>query len=32
MLNPLTWEGFGEWAFIASAFAFLMLADRKSVV
>lgn len=29
MLNPLTWEGFGEWAFIASAFAFL---DRKSVV
>lgn len=26
MLNPLTWEGFGEWAFIASAFAFLMLA------
>ncbi|NLR71454.1 PEP-CTERM system histidine kinase PrsK [Novosphingobium sp. ERN07] len=25
MLNPLTWAGFGQWAFAASAFAFLLL-------
>jgi len=25
MLNPFTWAGFGQWAFAASAFAFLLL-------
>lgn len=25
MQNPLTWQGFGQWAFAASAFAFMLL-------
>lgn len=25
MQNPLTWTGFGQWAFLAAAFAFLLL-------
>lgn len=25
MLNPLTWQGFGQWLFVAAAFAFLLL-------
>ena len=25
MLNPFTWQGFGQWMFLASAFAFLLL-------
>lgn len=25
MLNPLTWQGFGQWAFATSAFAFMLL-------
>lgn len=25
MLNPFTWQGFGQWMFMASAFAFMLL-------